>query len=82
MLKQRLITALILVPAVVALVLLAPTPTLALLLGLVVLIGAQEWARLSGFASPVGRSLFLVALTLLMVAAEWLRREGLSAPIF
>ncbi len=82
MLKQRLLTALILVPAVVALVLWMPTQTLALLFGVVVLIGGLEWARLSGFASPVGRSLFLVALTLLMVLAEWLRREGLTAPLY
>lgn len=78
MLKQRLLTALILVPATVLLVLYASTPTLALLLGLVVLLGAMEWSRLCGFASPVGRSLFMVSVTLLMVAGEWLRREQLG----
>ncbi|MCU7930698.1 MAG: phosphatidate cytidylyltransferase [Candidatus Thiodiazotropha sp. (ex Codakia rugifera)] len=48
MLKQRVITALILAPLLVAAVLLLPTGYLAVVLGLAVAIGGREWAKLSG----------------------------------
>ncbi|MBF0255582.1 MAG: phosphatidate cytidylyltransferase [Gammaproteobacteria bacterium] len=77
MLKQRIITALILAPAAIWLVLFASTQVLGVALGLVVLLGALEWARLAGYSEPLGRALFLIALTLLMVAAEaWRRDQG------
>jgi phosphatidate cytidylyltransferase len=82
MLKQRVITALILVPAVVLLVLFAPTNLLALVTAGVLLLGALEWSRLSGCASPAGRTLYLLVTTVLMVAAEWLRREQIAADIY
>ncbi|HVC29244.1 MAG TPA: phosphatidate cytidylyltransferase, partial [Gammaproteobacteria bacterium] len=47
MLKQRVITALIIVPLVVLLVWLAPTWLLALVAGGMVLVGTWEWAVLS-----------------------------------
>ncbi|MCU7923711.1 MAG: phosphatidate cytidylyltransferase [Candidatus Thiodiazotropha sp. (ex Dulcina madagascariensis)] len=48
MLKQRVITALILAPLVITAVLLLSNGYLALLLGVVVAVGGREWARLSG----------------------------------
>jgi phosphatidate cytidylyltransferase len=76
-LKQRIITALILAPAAIWLVLFASTQVLGVALGLVVLLGALEWARLAGYSEPLGRALFLIGLTLLMVAAEaWRRDQG------
>lgn len=48
MLKHRLITAAILIPLVVGLVLLAPSWAIALAFGIVVLLGVPEWVRLCG----------------------------------
>lgn len=48
MLKQRIITAVILLTSVVLLVLLAPTWLFAIVAGLMVLVGIWEWLRLSG----------------------------------
>jgi phosphatidate cytidylyltransferase len=50
-LRSRLLTALALIPLVVSGVLWLPTPWLAGALGLVVLAGAWEWARLGGLES-------------------------------
>ncbi len=67
MLKQRVVTSLILAPLVIAGVLLLPTQLLALLLAAVVAVGAREWAILSGIrgrAGQVGYSLTLLAIML------------------
>lgn len=65
MLKLRILTAAILVPAVVALVWLAPTWALGLAAGVVALVGAWEWAGLSGLralGAHAGFTLLLAAL--------------------
>lgn len=49
MLRSRILTAAILIPLVVAGILLAPTDAVALVLGLVVLLGAREWSALAGY---------------------------------
>lgn len=82
MLRQRLLTALLLVPTVVLLVLFSPTLPVALAFGLVVLLGALEWARLSGLNHPLGRALYLVILALLLIAAEWWRRQHGALPLY
>lgn len=66
MLQQRIITALVLVPLVVAGVLWLPTPWFALVLAFFVVIGAWEWSRLAGIDSTAGRLGFVVIL------AAWL----------
>ena len=55
MLKQRILTAMVLIPLVVSAVLFLPNKVLALVLGGIVLLGALEWCKLSGIGSPVGR---------------------------
>ena len=52
-LRSRVLTALVLAPLAVAGVLFLPTPWFASLLGLVVGLGALEWARLAGLAPGV-----------------------------
>jgi len=74
MLKQRTITALVLAPLGVLLVLLLPTAALAAITGISVLIALWEWTRLSGFASRPMRSA-VVALAALALVALWLVRE-------
>ncbi len=73
MLKQRILTAMILIPLVVVAVLFLPNRVLALVLAGVVLLGALEWAKLSGIESPVGRAVYLIVVTAALVAVEWLR---------
>lgn len=70
--KQRVITALILAPLVIAAVLLLPTKHLALLLALAVTVGAREWAVLSGIVPITGQLLYSLALLLTMLAIFFL----------
>jgi phosphatidate cytidylyltransferase len=67
MLKQRVITALILAPLVVTAVLLLPTFYVALLLSLVVGVGSREWARLSGMTELSQQLLYSLLILCLMV---------------
>ncbi len=55
MLKARILTALVLIPLLLAAVIWLSTGYLAVLLGGVILIGGWEWSRLSGFASVTSR---------------------------
>jgi phosphatidate cytidylyltransferase len=66
MLKQRLITALILISLVVWGILSLPLVYIAAVFALIILIGAWEWARLSGFEQFPVRIVYVVlfALTL------------------
>lgn len=91
MLKTRVLTALVLVPAVLAaLFLLAPLPFAIVLLA-VVGWAAHEWARLSGFAPPLHTAFvlatLLVALALLIypdagVAQAYARGTLVIASVF
>ena len=69
MLKQRLITAAILIPLVVWGILKLPTPYLAAVLSLFVVQGAWEWGGLMQLNSRLGRGLFalLVAVGMAMI---------------
>ena len=56
MLKQRTITALVLAPLGVAMVLLLPTAAMAALTAVTVLVALWEWTRMAGFTSRAMRS--------------------------
>ena len=58
MLRQRVITGLIIVAGFLAALAFIPLPGLAILFGIIISLGAWEWARLAGFTSPVMRVLF------------------------
>lgn len=70
-LLQRVITALVLAPLAVAAILWLPTPAFALALAVVILLGAWEWAALTGLDSVAGRVAYLALVALLLVAL-WL----------
>ena len=70
MLKQRILTALILVPLVVWGIIALPSTWLALLFGLFMIQGGWEWGRLMQLESG-GARLAYVALTLSGMAAGW-----------
>ncbi|MET0110622.1 MAG: phosphatidate cytidylyltransferase [Candidatus Thiodiazotropha sp.] len=72
MLKQRVITALILAPLVVAAVLLLPNHYLALIVALVVSVGGWEWARLSGIETSFLQIVYSGSLVLCLVALYYL----------
>jgi phosphatidate cytidylyltransferase len=67
MLKQRILTALILIPLVVLAVYLMPVPYFVLLVGLIVLLAGWEWTTLVGINCWTGRILFQAGLILPML---------------
>ncbi|WP_217476766.1 phosphatidate cytidylyltransferase [Stutzerimonas stutzeri] len=77
MLKQRIITAAILLPIALIGFFLLEGLAFALFIGVVVVLGAWEWARLAGFVSQFARVAYalLVAASLLMLY----RLPGLTA---
>lgn len=69
MLKQRVITALVLAPLILALIFLTKASVFATLLGLIFLLGVWEWTRMSGMHGHAIRALTLVAYAVLFALA-------------
>jgi phosphatidate cytidylyltransferase len=68
MLKQRVITGLIMAGLFLAAVIFLPLPGLAVLLGILVSMGAWEWTRLAGLNSPMARVLYVLVLAAVLGA--------------
>ncbi|MEP5566188.1 MAG: phosphatidate cytidylyltransferase [Halioglobus sp.] len=68
MLKQRVITGLIMVGLFLAGVLYLPLNTLAVVFGVLVLGGGWEWSRMAGWESLLARSVFVAVLAVTLVA--------------
>jgi len=66
MLKQRIITALILLPIALCGFFLLEGAGFALFIGLVVTLGAWEWARLAGFAGQFARVVYAAVVAMLL----------------
>jgi len=66
LLRQRVITGLIMVAGFLAAIAFIPVPGLALLFGIIVSLGGWEWARLAGWNSPVSRGLYVIVLVACM----------------
>ncbi len=66
MLKQRIITALILLPIALCGFFLLDGPLFALFIGAVVTLGGWEWARLAGFAAQPLRVVYAAAVAVLL----------------
>lgn len=66
MLKQRIITGVILAPLVVAGFVLLDSLWFAVMVGFIVTLGAWEWARLAGVQSQPGRVAYAVVVALLL----------------
>lgn len=75
MLKQRILTALVLIPAVVAAILLLSNQIVSAILGGVVLIGAYEWARMSGIQPVWQRLVYVVITAALIVLLQLMRNQ-------
>lgn len=76
MLRQRLLTALVLIPLTVWAVLGLSSGALALLLAMFVLLGAWEWGVLMGLNSHAGRTVYLG----LMLLALWVAWSVIGRP--
>jgi phosphatidate cytidylyltransferase len=77
MLKQRVITALLLAPLVISAVLLLPSDYLAWIFALVVLLGSREWAELSGLRSIASQLAYVaihaaIMVCIYLVGTQWL----------
>lgn len=71
MLKQRVVTALILILVIGGGIVLLPAAGVAVMFALLVLLAAWEWSALSGLNSRGARSAFVALVALLMVLAGW-----------
>lgn len=80
MLLQRTLTALLLAPLVIALILLAPTGMFAAIVALAFLAAMWEWTRLSGLKATAARAALLV-LTAAIFALCWYARGGIAWPV-
>ena len=80
MLKQRVITALILAPLALWMVLQMPTEYLALVFAVILMLGGREWATLSGLTRPAGQLAFVLCLMGCLAAAALLMRRTDWAP--
>jgi len=71
-LKQRLLTALALIPLVIWAVLELSTAVLGLILALFVLLGSWEWARLIGLHSTLARFAYVTFIAMLLYLSKFL----------
>ena len=75
---NRVLTALVLAPLALAVIWLMPTAGVAVLFGIVVMLGGAEWARLIGLVSTRSQLFFLIGV-LLVLAFGWIfYRSALS----
>lgn len=70
MLKQRVITALIVAAILLLAIFFFSYPYYAGFIGLIVLVAAWEWSRLAGYSSS-GRYIYLLTVALLMAGLGW-----------
>jgi phosphatidate cytidylyltransferase len=68
MLKQRVITALIMAGVFLAAIALLPLAGLALILALLICLGAWEWSRLAGWNLPLVRAIYVALMAAVMAA--------------
>lgn len=71
--KQRVITALVLTPLAIAVVVLLPTPAFACVMAVLGLLGMYEWARLAGLQSQPARIATLLAGAAMLALVWWAR---------
>ncbi|MDF3982230.1 phosphatidate cytidylyltransferase [Luteibacter sp. PPL201] len=76
MLKQRILTAAILLPLVLAMILLPPTGLFAAVVALVFVVAAWEWSLLAGCRTPVGRGIVTAVGAALLAALVVVRTPG------
>ena len=81
MLKQRVITAVILALVLTASIVSLSTFSLSVVFAAAVLIASWEWSRLSGLTSRLARGAFVLGCAVLLVAAAWFTQLFSVAPL-
>lgn len=76
MLRQRVITALILAGGFLAAIIFLPLPGLAVLFGVIICLGAWEWSRLAGWNAPVVRVLYVLLVAAALVGLYYYCQLG------
>lgn len=76
MLKQRVITAVIMAAIFLAAIAWLPVPGLALLFGILVALGAWEWSSLAGWHHPIARVLYVIVVLSALAAVYVYCRLG------
>jgi phosphatidate cytidylyltransferase len=74
MLKQRTLTALVLAPVAIALILFLPNTALAVVIGGVLLMALWEWTRLAGYTDTRVRGV-VIGVHAVLMAGLWLGRD-------
>lgn len=77
MLKQRILTAAILIPFVLAMILLPPTGVFATMVALAFLGASYEWAQLAGCRTRVGQGIVVAAAAAIFASLIIVRTPGL-----
>lgn len=80
MLRQRVLTALLLAPLAIAIILLLPTPWFAAVVAAVFLGAAAEWSRLANVQKPALRTALLVIAAVLF-ALLWMAHASVAMPL-
>jgi len=80
MLKSRVITALILFPLALCGILFLSNSYFALAVGVIMLIGAYEWAGFAGFPEPLAKMAFVVIVAT-VIYCIWLMNFAISADV-
>jgi phosphatidate cytidylyltransferase len=78
MLKQRTLTALVLAPLTIVVILFLPTVIVAMVIGVLCLLALWEWTRLAGIGAPAWRG-GMVALNALLFVVLWQVRDDAFA---
>ena len=81
MLRQRILTALVLIPAVILAVLWLPTGPFAGLLAVLVLMGAWEWSNLVGLRANLARVQYVALVAMVMWMAWWWQGQPVARVI-
>ena len=77
MLKQRVITALILAPILLGAIFLLPNHWFALFLALPLMLGASEWANIMGYEQESARLPFVITVGVLLSLCYWVAIKGI-----
>lgn len=80
MLKQRIITAIIMAGLFLAAIAYLPVPGLALLFGIIVGLGAWEWSGLAGWRQPFARAHYVALVLAALAAVYWYCQLGNQPP--
>ena len=76
--KQRVITALLLTPIAIGLILFAPSALFGVVIAALCLLASWEWTRMSGMRSRPLRAVLIALCALAMLGLWWLAEEALG----